>query len=128
MRDKAKLHYLPSRSVWRLDSPGGRCSFASRNITAEVPGIDESNLDVTVNDDSVTIKGDKKDEISQSKNDKSFHAIERSYGSFERTVSLPCKVQSEKAQAVLKNGVLTVTIPKSHETKTDGRKLTIRRE
>lgn len=93
-----------------------------------MPGIDESNLDVTVNDDSVTIKGDKKDEISESKNDKSFHAIERSYGSFERTVSLPCKVQSEKAQAVLKNGVLTVTIPKSHETKTDGRKLTIRRE
>lgn len=97
-------------------------------ITAEVPGIDENNLDVTVNDDSVTIKGDKKDEISQSKDDKSFHAIERSYGSFERTISLPSKVQNEKAVAVLKNGVLTITVPKSQEPTNEGRKLTIRRE
>ncbi len=97
-------------------------------ITAEVPGIDENNLDVTVNEDSITIKGDKKGEVSQSKNDKSFHVIERSYGSFERTVSLPCKVQGEKAQAVLNNGVLTITVPKSQEPESQGRKLTIRRE
>lgn len=97
-------------------------------ITAEVPGIDENNLDVTVNDDSVTIKGDKKDEMTGSRNDKSFHAIERSYGSFERTVSLPCKVQGDKAQAVLKNGILTITVPKSQEPESQGKKLTIRRE
>lgn len=97
-------------------------------ITAEVPGIDVSNLDLTVNDDSVTIKGDKQDEVNQSKNDSSFHTIERSYGSFERTISLPCKVQSNKAEAVLKNGVLTITIPKSNEPESQGRKLTIRHE
>ncbi|MBY0356576.1 MAG: Hsp20/alpha crystallin family protein [Candidatus Obscuribacterales bacterium] len=97
-------------------------------ITAEVPGIDDKDLDVTVNDDSVTIKGDKKDEVTQSKADKSFHAIERSYGAFERTISLPCKVQSENAQAILKNGVLTITVPKSQLAQTEGKKLTIRRE
>lgn len=97
-------------------------------ITAEVPGIDENNLDVTVNDDTVTIKGDKRDEISQSKNDKSFLAIERSYGAFERTVVLPSKVQSDKARAVLRNGILTVTIPKSQDPETRSRKLTISKE
>jgi len=98
-------------------------------ITAEVPGIDENNLDVTVTDDSVTIKGDKKDEVTQSKSDKSSHSIvERSYGSFERTVSLPCKVESDKAQATLKNGILTITVPKSQVAQTEGKKLTIRHE
>ncbi|CAM6003821.1 unnamed protein product [Sphagnum balticum] len=97
-------------------------------ITAELPGIDEKDLDVTVDDDSVTIKGDKKDELTQSKGDQSFHAIERSYGVFERTIGLPCKVQSEKAQAVLKNGVLTITVPKSQLAQSEGKKLTIRRE
>ncbi len=97
-------------------------------ITAEVPGIDDKDLDVTVNDDSVTIKGDKKDEVTQSKPDKSFHAIERSYGAFERTIPLPCEVQSDNAQATLKNGVLTITIPKSQLAQNEGKKLTIRRE
>jgi HSP20 family protein len=97
-------------------------------ITAELPGIDEKDLDVTVNDDSVTIKGDKKDELTKSKGDQSFHAIERSYGAFERTIGLPCKVQTEKAQATLKNGVLTITVPKSELAQNEGKKLTIRRE
>ncbi len=97
-------------------------------ITAEVPGIEDKDLEVTVNDNSVTIKGDKKDEVTQSKTDKSFNAIERSYGAFERTISLPCKVQSENAQATLKNGVLTITVPKSQLAQNEGKKLTIRRE
>lgn len=98
-------------------------------ITAEVPGIDENNLDVTVTDDSVTIKGDKKDEVAQSKSGNvSRSIIERSYGSFERTVSLPCKVESDKAQATLKNGILTITVPKSQLAQSEGKKLTIRRE
>lgn len=97
-------------------------------ITAEVPGIDENNLDVTVTDDSVTIKGDKRDETTQTKTGKSFQSIERSYGSFERTVSLAYRVESDKAQATLKNGILTITVPKSQAEQSDGKKLTIRRE
>jgi HSP20 family molecular chaperone IbpA len=99
-------------------------------ITAEVPGIDEKNLDVTVTDDSVTIKGDKKEESTEkdAKQAKGLQSIERSYGSFERTIALPCKVDSNNAQAILKNGILTVTVPKTHVADTEGKKLTIRHE
>lgn len=98
-------------------------------ITAEVPGIDHNNLDVTVTDDSVTIKGDKNDEIVQNSNkDKALRSIERSYGSFERTVALPCKVDSDKALATLKNGILTITVPKSRIAQSEGKKVTINRE
>lgn len=99
-------------------------------ITAEVPGIDDKNLDVTVTDDSVTIKGDKKSETTQKalKEGTGFKTIERSYGSFERTVALPCKVLSENAQATLKNGVLTIVIPKSPLAQSEAKKLTIKHE
>jgi len=100
-------------------------------LTAEVPGVETNNLDVTVNSDSITIKGEKKEEITEAKdekNDKAPKVVERTFGSFERTVSLPCKVQSDKAQATLKNGVLTVVVPKSTENDAQGRKLSIRTE
>lgn len=120
------------------DIPAGMAAYIPRldtseqgseiRISAEVPGIDENNLDVTVNDDSVTIKGEKKNEVSQSKTDKSLRVSERCYGTFERTISLPCKVQSENAQASLKNGVLTIIVPKNQAAQNEGKKLTIRRE
>ncbi len=95
-------------------------------ISAEVPGIDESQLDVTVNGDMVTIKGQKEDSIQPQ--GKSKRATERRYGSFERTVKLPYQVDSEKAEATLKNGVLTVVAPKLPNQSADGRKISIRRE
>lgn len=99
-------------------------------ITAEVPGIDDKNLDVTVTNDLVTIKGDKKSETTQKalKDGTGFQAIERSYGSFERTIALPCKVQSDNAEASLKNGVLTIVIPKNQAAQSEGKKLTIKSE
>ena len=99
----------------------------SIKITAEVPGIDEKYLDVTVTDDLVTIKGEKTDEHGNSKKgDKNLQTVERSYGSFQRTVSLPCKVQSDKAEASLKNGLLTISVPKNHIVQSPAKKLTIR--
>lgn len=114
--------YIP-----RLDTSETADAF---EITAEVPGIDDKNLDVTVTDDLVTIKGDKKSETTHKalKDGTGFQAIERLYGSFERTVALPCKVQSENAQASLKNGVLTIVVPKNHSAQNDGKKLTIKSE
>ena len=95
-------------------------------ITAEVPGIDENNLDVSVRDDTITIKGHK-DDSSEAK-DQSKRAAERRYGSFERTMKLPYQVDSEKAEAILKNGVLTVTVPKLPGQQADGKKIAIRKE
>lgn len=99
-------------------------------ITAEVPGIDDKDLDVTVTDDAVTVKGDKKMEFNptDTKQAKGTQTIERAYGSFERTISLPCKVESDKAEATLKNGILTIKVPKSQTNQPLSRKLTIRRE
>ncbi|HEY9785785.1 MAG TPA: Hsp20/alpha crystallin family protein [Candidatus Obscuribacterales bacterium] len=113
--------YIPRMDTTESDS--------GIRITAEVPGIDENNLDVTVTEDAITIKGDKKDEVAQeSKKGGALHTIERSYGSFERTISLPCKVDSDKAQATLKNGILTISVPKLPGQQNEGKKLTIRRE
>lgn len=86
-------------------------SDRSVKLSAEVPGIDEKNLDVTVTDTSVSIKGEKQAEESQ-KSGTGFQSVERHYDSFERTVILPCKVNSDKAEARLKNGVLSIVIPK----------------
>ena len=96
-------------------------------VTAEVPGIDAKNLDVTVNDDAITIKGERKNEETQARSDKA-SIVERSYGAFQRTISLPCRVESEKANATLKNGILVITVPKSRLAHAEGSKPTIKQE
>lgn len=96
-------------------------------LTVEVPGIDDKHLDLDVSDDAITIKGEKIAENS-SKNEKGVQSIERSYGSFERTIALPCKIDSEKASAVLKNGVLTISAPKDKLAQKDGKKISIKTE
>ncbi len=93
-------------------------------VTAEVPGVEEKDLDVSVCETSVTIKGEKKREASSSDKSKS-HAGERMYGMFERTFSLPCRVNSDQAKANLKNGVLTIVMPKSQTAQKESKKLAI---
>lgn len=94
-------------------------------LAAEVPGFDESNLDVTVTDNSISIKGKKQSGVERKSNDE-FQSIERRYGSFERTVALPCRVESDKAEAKLKNGILSIVVPKLESQSTNGKKLSIR--
>jgi HSP20 family molecular chaperone IbpA len=96
-------------------------------VSAEVPGITEKNLDVSVGDDTVSIKGEKQAETTKKSQD-GMQSIERNYGAFERTVVLPCQVDSDKALATLKNGVLTVTAPKKVEEPHNSKKLSIRSE
>lgn len=79
-------------------------------ITAELPGLEEKDVQVNVADDVLTIKGEKKAE-KEEKN-KNYHRIERSYGSFYRSLQLPSGVNSDAIKATLKNGVLKVTVTK----------------
>ncbi|MEZ0170811.1 Hsp20/alpha crystallin family protein [Microvirga sp. TS319] len=80
-------------------------------VTAELPGVAEKDIDVSLDDDVLTIRGEKKFER---KNDKeNFHFVERSYGTFQRSVRLPYRVDPEQVQASFENGVLTVTVPKT---------------
>jgi HSP20 family protein len=93
-------------------------------ITVELPGLDEKDLDVSVTDDAVTIKGEKKIERKEEK--KGYYISERSYGSVYRSIPLPAGVDSDKAEANFKNGVLTVHLPQSAEAKAKVKKVTVK--
>ncbi len=95
-------------------------------ISAEVPGIDENNLNVSVRGDTITISGHKEDSSEAKEQNK--RTAERRYGNFERTMKLPYQVDGERAEAVLKNGVLTVSVPKLTRQEADGKKIAIRKE
>jgi len=93
-------------------------------ITAELPGVDRDNIDVSVSDDRITIRGEKKEQ--EEKKGRSFYTLERSYGSFQRSFYLPCEVDSESVDASFKNGVLTVKLPKSAAERERIKKIPIR--
>jgi HSP20 family protein len=84
-------------------------------LTAELPGVAESDLDIRVENGVLTLKGQKKFE-QESKKDNCYR-IERSYGTFQRSFTLPEGVKAEEIKAELKNGVLRVTIPQPEENK-----------
>jgi HSP20 family protein len=84
-------------------------------VKAEIPGIDPKDIDISLSNDILTIKGEKKQEKEEK--EENYHFIERSYGSFSRSIRLPREVQSDKIDASYKNGVLKVTLPKSEEAK-----------
>jgi len=79
-------------------------------VKAELPGVDKNDLEVTLTGNSVTIKGSTKAEEKEEEGD--YHRCEISQGSFMRTVSLPSEVDTDKAKAKFKHGVLKLTIPK----------------
>ncbi len=93
-------------------------------ITAELPGMDEKNIEVKVANGGLTIKGEKKDEREEKKND--CHVSERRYGSFERYFSLPEGVDADKIEANFKKGVLTVTLPKKAEAQKAAKKIEVK--
>jgi len=79
-------------------------------VCAEIPGVDPKDIDVSVEDGMLTIKGEKKYEREQ--NEKGQYRMERSYGAFERSIALPAEVDESKAKAEFKKGVLRLTFPK----------------
>ncbi|MCB1165210.1 MAG: Hsp20/alpha crystallin family protein [Leptospiraceae bacterium] len=93
-------------------------------VTVELPGIDEKDLDVSLHRDSLTIKGEKKRESE--KKEGNFHRVERSYGSFQRTVALPCEVEEDKSDAKYAKGVLHISLPKKASSAGDRKKISIK--
>ena len=79
-------------------------------VCAEIPGVDAKDIDVSVEDGTLTIRGEKKYEREE--NEKGQYRMERSYGSFERVIALPTEVDESKAKAEFKKGVLRLTLPK----------------
>jgi HSP20 family protein len=84
-------------------------------ISAELPGVDEKDVDVTLEGDVLTIRGEKKSEEERGGEKENYHFVERCYGSFQRSVQLPYSVKDEDVKAEFRNGVLTLTLPKSEQ-------------
>ena len=84
-------------------------------ITANVPGIDSDKIDIDVGDDYISISG--KTEREEEEKDKKVYRYEREYGEFRREFSLPAKVKKDDVSAKVKNGVLTIILPKAEEEK-----------
>ena len=92
-------------------------------ITAELPGIDPENVEVTFDDGLLRIAGEKKEEREE--NERGYRLSERSYGAFERIVELPSAANPDKIDAKFKNGVLTILIAKDGEEKRNVRRIRI---
>lgn len=92
-------------------------------VMAELPGVDEKDIDVSLSNDILTIKGEKKSETEKTAKD--YHLIERNYGAFERSTRLPCEVDAGKVKAEFRNGVLKIILPKTPEAKAKAHKISV---
>jgi HSP20 family protein len=115
---------------------GGRPSFSvptpamdvsedadAYKLSAELPGMHEGEIDVTVTDGTLTLTGEKKQEKEQK--DKSYYLSEREYGSFKRSFTLPEGIDADKISAEFAKGVLTITLPKRQEAKAAPKKVQV---
>ena len=99
--------WMPSTDISETDG--------SFEVRAELPGVTKDDVQISVKDDLLTIKGEKRQEkVDDSKN---YRRVERRYGSFERKFSLPPKVEVDDIKAEFNDGVLTLSIPKPEEAK-----------
>ncbi len=84
-------------------------------VRAELPGVDAGDLDITVENDTLSIRGERRPAAGDET--VSFHRRERGWGAFRRSLSLPCRVDSAEVQALYRDGLLTITLPKAAEAR-----------
>ena len=92
-------------------------------VKAEIPGMKKEEIHIDINEKAITISGEKKKEEKVEKKD--YVRLERSYGSFARTFGLPAEVQTEKARATFRDGILELRVPKTAEAASRTRKVAI---
>jgi HSP20 family protein len=131
-RDMHTMHHEMNRLVRDLFRGGLRDNGTSRRdgwtpavdmyeddaaftLTAELPGFSKDDVQVEIKDNRLTLRGERKRE-SEVK-DAQYHRVERVYGAFRRSIRLPAMVDADKAEAVFKDGVLKLTLPKAEEAK-----------
>ncbi|MBJ3776601.1 Hsp20/alpha crystallin family protein [Acuticoccus mangrovi] len=94
-------------------------------MTAELPGLEDKDVEIEVNENVLTIKGEKKTEREEKQDDNCFLS-ERAYGTFTRMIELPEGVDSDAVKATMAKGILTITVPKPAETpKPEAKKISI---
>ena len=92
-------------------------------VSAELPGMDEKDITVEMEDDAITIRGEKKAEREEK--GKNWHRREQTYGLFRRVIALPASVEGAKAKASFRKGILTVAVPKREEEQAKRKTITI---
>lgn len=97
----------------------------SYEINVELPGIDEQNVDVTLRNGNIVIKGEKQEDKEEKSKD--YYLRERQFGSFERAFAVPEGVETDKIDASFKKGVLTITLPKAPTAQNSEKKISVKR-
>jgi len=122
--DRFGLFNRPSTEGFQLPSLDVDETETAFEITAELPGVDQSDIDISVNDSLLTIHGEKQESKQSENADR--RLSERSFGVYERTLSLPFKCKAKSIEAQYDNGVLHLTIPKPDKTKSKPEKVKIK--
>ena len=93
-------------------------------VSAELPGLDKKDIEINITDNVLTLRGEKR--LENEMQEDNYYRMERSYGSFNRTVTLPSEVIADKTDAKYKNGVLTISVPKKPESEQKAKKIEIK--
>lgn len=117
LRGEVKLGKVPAVDV--------ADTATNYEITAELPGLDEKDIELKFSDGTLTIRGEKKEEKEEKRKD--YYLSERHYGSFQRSFAVPDGVDPEKIEATFQNGVLTVTLPKTAEAQKRVKKIEVKK-
>lgn len=99
---------------------------AGIEVSAELPGVDEKDIEVELQDDVLTIRGEKKVEKEEGDKEKGYHVMERSYGAFARSIQLPYGTDSDKVSADFSKGVLKVVVPRPAEVAAKTKKIEVK--
>ncbi len=102
-----KVYFIPAIDVEETEN--------EYIVKAELPGLSKEDIKISLRENSVTISGERKKEKEEK--GKTYHRVEMVYGKFARTIQLPDEIQPDKAKAEYKNGILTITLPKSEKSK-----------
>ena len=106
-KDMISSTWIPSVDIYETEN--------SLILTAEIPGVDENNIEIKIEDNTLSLKGERL--FEKETTEENYHRIERSYGSFYRSFTIPRSVDQEKIRAEHDNGVLRITMPKKPESK-----------
>jgi len=112
--------YSPAQFMPSIDVSDEGNSF---KVTAELPGMDADDVELSIRENNLHIQGEKK--VEKETEEEGFYRTERSYGFFERNVPLPSDVIEDECRADFKKGVLTVHLPKAAEPKSNGKRISV---
>ena len=125
LQDRMNRLFEDANHRWRADEPSSTTSWSPAVdiyendteivVKAEVPGLDQKDIELNLENNVLTLKGNR--EFEKEAKDENYHRIERAYGGFSRSFSIPAVVDDSKIRADYKEGVLTILLPKTQKAK-----------